>query len=207
MNWRRGLLLAGIHLAVAWPLIVWQEAREWPHFRPSTAQPQSTAIRLAAWQEEHTATFDPCGFWRSIPPQETVIQMGELPAAALSGWGVECPAPWTFYGILHQGPARDTQRELVTVAAAFGTLIPLQWLLIGGLPLIQPRRWWLEPGAFITNCTLAGAALALIPFVAHASAIPALLTALAWFWWFGLLLWRSLRAAWRLVAHRATARA
>jgi hypothetical protein len=198
MNWRRGLLLAGIHLAVAGTLILWQESRNWQYLHSDESPPQATTLRLAAWQEEQVVTFDPCGFWRSIPPQEIVVQIGELPAATLSGWGDECPATWTLYGVLHQGPAKDTLRERVIVAAAFGALIPIQWLAIGGFPMMKPRQWWWEPGAFITLCTVAAFVLVLIPGIGALSNFPMLFAALAWLFWLCLLVWKGLRLAWRL---------
>jgi hypothetical protein len=198
MNWRRGVLLAGIHLAVAGSLMAWQGVRERSYLISSKPQPK-TGTHGMVGQDEQTLQFDPCGFWRSIPPQEIIVQSAELPAAVLSGWGGECPSSGTLYGMLHQGSLKNTQRERVIVAAVFCALILVQWLLIGGLPLIEPRRWWWEPGAFITVCTLLSLPIVLIPVVRNLSLLFALFAGVAWLYWFALLLWVSFRSGWRSV--------
>jgi hypothetical protein len=76
----------------------------------------------------------------------------------------------------------------------------VEWLLVGGFPLIQPRRWWLEPGEFITIFTLVVAALVTIPHEANLSGNLALISACAWLWWFGLLVWKTLQFGWKLRA-------
>jgi hypothetical protein len=74
-------------------------------------------------------------------------------------------------------------------------LIPIQWLLIGGFPLIHPRNWWAEPGAFITLWTLLAAVLVLVSDWLYE--FPLLFAAITWFWWFALLLLKPLRFLWR----------
>jgi hypothetical protein len=204
MNWRRGLLFASIHLAVAGTLIAWldvQDAQYRTSIEENTAEAKREAVAkpvaptnpetvpATSGQDEEMVSFDPCALWREIPPQETIVDIGELPAATLTGWGQECPASWTLYGMLHQKPARSTFREIVTAEAEFGVLIILQWMVIGGFPLIQQRRWW-EPGAFITICVLLAFVLVLIPKIGTVSKLPILFAVLAWLWWFGLLVWK-----------------
>jgi hypothetical protein len=77
--------------------------------------------------------------------------------------------------------------------------VALQWFFVGGFPLSQPKRWWWEPAAFITVCSTAAFVLVLIPGIRELSQLPALLAGLGWVYWFGLLLWKSLRSGWRLV--------
>jgi hypothetical protein len=91
------------------------------------------------------------------------------------------------------------------IVAVLCALVALEWFLVGGFPLIHPRRWWLEPGAFITVCTLIGTALAVIPYVAHVSVVSSWIAFLAWFWWFGLLVWKLIRGTWRIVVRRPVA--
>ena len=207
--------MAGIHLAVAGTLIAWLDVRD-ARYRKSVEENAAEAKREAAakpvapansgtapassGQEEESVSFDPCGLWTTIRPQEMIVQIGELPAAILAGWGEECPASWTLYGTLHQGSARNTLREHVTVAAGFGVLILLQWLVIGGFPLTRPQQWWREPGAFITLCTLTAFVLVLIPPTSAVSKLPMLFAVLVWLWWFGLLIWKCARIGWRAAA-------
>jgi hypothetical protein len=222
MNVRRGLLLAGIHLAVAVPLVIWQEARDWPNLRAEWEPAQGPVLRMAAWQEEEAFGFNPCNFWESIPATTTVLVIGELPAAIVVGIGEECPARWTVAGslraALHTPPYRSNRAAEVGIAASFCVLIALQWVLLGGFPLVHPRRWWLEPGALITACSVVSGALLLVAgalslaqndFLVGAAEVflgfarlPAFVSFFCWLWWFGLLFWKSLRAGWRLAARR-----
>jgi hypothetical protein len=84
-------------------------------------------------------------------------------------------------------------------------LIAILWFLIGGFPLVRPRHWWWEPGAFITLCTLAAFVLVLIPGIRELSPFLMLFAVLAWLFWFGLLVWKALKLAWRLVGKAARA--
>jgi hypothetical protein len=96
-----------------------------------------------------------------------------------------------------------TRKTEVFEAISCLALIILQWFLIGSYPLVRSeRRWWAEPGAFITVCAVVGAAIAAIPYVSFLSRIPQMLALLAWLWWFTLLVWTGLRSSWRLVIRR-----
>ena len=98
MNWRRGLMLSWINVAIAVPMISIlaardvQARREWkqrssvekaPWIDSSGEFPVAPAKMVRA-QEEQTVTFSPCGLWASIPVQESVVQSGNLPAAIVS---------------------------------------------------------------------------------------------------------------------------
>jgi hypothetical protein len=88
------------------------------------------------------------------------------------------------------------------VDVALCILIVVQWLIIGSLPLIQPRRWWAEPGAFITTCTAIAACIALVPAIDGVARLPALIALFVWLLWFGLLAWKFLRFAWQSTVAR-----
>jgi hypothetical protein len=51
MNWRRGLVLAAIHLSICEPLILWEESRNW----------DSRQMVLGAWRVDNDLHAD----WRS----------------------------------------------------------------------------------------------------------------------------------------------
>lgn len=78
-------------------------------------------------------------------------------------------------------------------------MIALQWFLVGAFPLSQPRNWWAEPGAFITVCTVIAFGILLIRPINDLARLPARLAMFAWFWWFALLVWKSIRFTWRRV--------
>jgi hypothetical protein len=195
-QWRRGLLLAGIHLAICVPLIVWEQATRWDWVRsqenlpplqlapPAPPPPPGGAVKLP--DEGETVSFNPCNPWRHTSWQERVIVFGELPAAAFSQWGEPCPSSWSLAGLLGMGWSNhDSRRKEVEFSTGLCGLIALQWLFIGGFPLIHPRRWYWEPGALITICTC--------------TVFLALLAPLLWLAWLMLLAWRLLQGCYRAV--------
>lgn len=203
MNLRRGLLLAGIHLAVAGTLIVWLEVDTAQH-RKSHVSDRTETIQVNAAQEGETVSFRPCGLWVEYLPQDEIVRFANIPAFVLTDWREECPPSWSLSGILHADWEHWTLESQRRVDVGFIILIAMQWFLVGGFPLKMPLRWWREPGAFITLCTLTAFVLVLIPGIASVAKLPALLAGLAWFWWFGLLVWKSLRSSWRLVRRGIT---
>lgn len=206
MNWRRGLLLAGIHLVVAGTLIVWVEAPIWKYLRSDTEPAPAMVLKNVIWQEgEQTVTFspDPCSMWTSMPEEERILVVAELPAVGISELGGRCSPqlPLARFFIKEFGEA--TRKTEVSEAICCLVLVVLQWYLIGSFPFVRSgRRWWAEPGAFITVCAVLGAAIAAIPHVDFLSRIPQSLALLAWLWWFILLVWTLLRAGWRLLIQR-----
>jgi hypothetical protein len=219
MNWRRGLLLAGINLVAAVPLILMLDARDEQYLReredsaaPTFRSPMVVVAapslphraRLIAIQEDQTVAFSPCGIWADYPPQMRVVTFGNLPAATLAEWREVCPSAWSLSGML-QGKAEWglTRSKLASqrkVDAGLCLMIALQWFLVGAFQLRQPKKWWAEPGGMITALTLIATCFALIPSVDEAALVPALFASFAWFWWFGLLIWVTLRFGWRRIA-------
>lgn len=194
-QWRRGLVLAGIHLVICVPLIVWEEASRWDWVRSQenlpplelarpVPPPPPDAVKPA--DESETVSFSPCGFWYHMSLPQRIIVMGEVPAAAVSRWGEPCPPSWSLAGQLGIGwPNHDTRRKEVEFSIGLCGLIALQWVLIGGFPLIHPARWYWEPGALITICTCTVFLTSFVPFL--------------WLFWFILLLWRLLQISYRRV--------
>ena len=215
MNWRRGLLLAGINLAVAIPMILMMEARdskdaltqeeimakgapsppEFPWPKPAPANPE---------QAEETVgfTFDPCTMVFHYPAQVVVVQAADMPSVVLAGWADICPPHWSLAGRLREKPMwqitplwMETQRK---IDAGLCLFIAVQWFLMGGFPLVRTQKWWADPGSFITACAVLAGAIALIPVVDGFARLPALIAGLAWLWWFGLLVWKTLQFGWRI---------
>jgi hypothetical protein len=194
MNWQRGLLLSGIHLVVAGSLLAWQESGSWRYIKSVQLGPSSARLELAAFQEEgSTITFNPCtdqGFWDfDVSQQGRVSGMANLPVTLLTGWHQPCTSPGfldskveSFLSSIVKTRFHRTRSSEVVILVILCALVAVEWLLVGGFPLIQPRNWWLEPGAFITICTLVGSALTTIPYVAHLSVFPATIAGCAWLW-------------------------
>jgi hypothetical protein len=208
MNWRRGILLAGINLAVAVPLIVMLEVKDETNLREWGARPAQVTDGAATPEgEERTVAFNPCNLWVHYSEQQDMVWFPNLPAAILSGFQQLCPSRWTLAGRLNVGYSwsSSTIPARRKVAWGFGLLVAAQWILVGSFPLSRPKRWWHEPGAFITCCAVIGFGLVLISPVEELARLPASLAALAWLWWFGLLVRECARFGWRLVARKGAA--
>jgi len=227
MNWRRGLLLAGIHLAVALPMVWMMEARDEKAMRDEEENIMEAAREAVAKppepvkpapapadpsQTEVTFSVNACDMWVHYLPQEVVVQAADMPADLLAGWEDICPPAWSLAGRLRGNrmwpPTPSWTAAQRRIDAGLGLLIALQWFLMGAFPLVRTpswRRWWSEPGTFITVCAVPAGLLALIPAVDTVARLFALPAIFAWFWWFGLLVWKLIRAAWRLVVRRPAA--
>jgi hypothetical protein len=217
MNWRRGLLLAAINLAVAIPMILMMEARDLEYALTAEEIMAKAAIKdpprppesstpephlASPEQSEETVSFDPCGMWVHYPAQVVVLQGADMPSIALAGWNVDCPAHWSLSGRLRgkmTWPPTplwiETQRKIDVGLCLF---VALQWFLIGAFPLGRTQKWWADPGSFITVCAVLAGAIAMIPVVHSVARLPALIAMLAWLWWFGLLAWKALQLGWRM---------
>ena len=204
MNWRRGIVLAAINLAVAVPLILLLEAQYAEAIRDHYVQSVERAKSTTSAPDhspdaEITGTFNPCAMTSTYSGPERIVVDADLPAAILAGWNLDCPARWTLSGMLHAGgwlrpPTLAQQRK---VDLGFALLIAIQWVLVGALPLRHPKRPWGEPGMFITLCAVLALAVVFIRPVREFAALFAGVALCAWFWWFGLLVWKLARAGWR----------
>lgn len=216
MNWRRGLLLAGMNLLAAVPLICLLAAREAQYIKEREQKSAIPAMRpeivdlplfpdagtrVVQAQEEQTVLFDSCNLWPHYPPQVGVLQAGNLPASELSQWRVQCPPRWSVASLVGVQDtlqiSQDKFKAMRRVDVALCLMIGVQWFLIGGFPLVQSNRWWGEPGAFITAANFIAACIAIIPAVDGLARLPALISFVGWVWWFGLLLWIPIHRAWQ----------
>ena len=220
MNWRRGLLLAAVNVGIALPMIAILAARDgqmrrdrnhhsksagglWIDSSGAIAEAPTKATR--APEEEQTVTFSPCGLWESVPVQQSVVQSGNLPASLVTQWRTACPPRWSLarmLGVNDTWLLSDVNFSAMRrVDVALCLMIALQWLLIGGLPLVERKRWWSEPGAFITLCTAIASGIALFPAVDVFGRLPVLFAVFGWLYWFFLLFWKPVRPAWQSTLH------
>jgi hypothetical protein len=214
MNWRRGLLLAGMNLLAAVPLICLLAARDAQYMKEreqrsaneeglridSSGEISAAPTNFVQVQEERTVTFSPCGLWPHYPPQVSAVQLGNIPAFVLSQWNVVCPPRWSeaaMLGIRANGVFSNNLEARNRLDVSLCILIAIQWFLIGSFPLIQSNRWWGEPGAFITTANFVAACIAIIPVVDSLAKLPALIAFVGWVWWFGLLVWLPVHKTWQ----------
>ena len=219
MGWRRGLILAGIHLAIAVPVVRWAEAGDARalqdrHDRAVEAasqpvprkHPPNTAVLV---RTSVTAPVDPCTTDADYPPQETIARYAELPAFALTGWRLNCPTSWSLSGKLRlPGSLPSSESSLAQqseIDLYFCVLIGLQWFLIGAFPLTRDGETVVEPATLITVCTVIAFGMVLIPGLSGMAPLPALIASFFWLWWVSLLGWAGIRAGLRLAAKKTQA--
>lgn len=156
------------------------------------------------------ANFFPCDeggiIDRAAPPREIVVGAANMPMVLLVGWHEPCAQPSALDSVVEKRYGRTRTAEVLILAIQC-TVFGLWWFIVGEYPLVTPPRWWLEPGAFITACTIPVALASLlipdgfafrVPVVHPAAMIPAVIAMLAWLWWVGLLIWKTARFAPRL---------
>lgn len=88
MNWRRGLLLAGIHFVVAAVSFIQLEAFTWRWIRSNSIAPANVHLHDAAFQEEQMSS-NPCdfGIWdNGYSPLSLVTGGASLPVILATGW-------------------------------------------------------------------------------------------------------------------------
>ena len=209
--------MAGINLAVAVPMILMMEASDQKNaltqqeFMAKIARedaprppesPTPDSHHVSPEQAEETVSFElnPCTMWVHYPVQVVVVQAADMPSFALAGWENVCPPHWSLAGrlggkiIWPPMPLwMETQRK---IDAGLCLFIAIQWFLMGGFPLGRTQKWWADPGSFITACAVLAGAIALIPVVDGLARLPALIAMLAYLWWLGLLIWRTLQFGW-----------
>jgi len=164
---------------------------------PSASGPTQASPERA----EETVGFAPCAMWANYPIQVVVVQAADIPSLVLAGWRDDCPSYWSLAGRLRGKMTwpptplwMETQRK---IDAGLGLFIAVQWFLMGGFPLVRTQKWWADPGAFITACAVLAGGIALTPVIDGFARLPASLAMLAWLWWFGLLVWRTLQFGWK----------
>jgi hypothetical protein len=202
MNWRRGLLMAGINLAVAIPLILWADSQNAAFVRqhyvpaPAATKPSATLAGQASDEKNEGVTFNRCTMTDQNSVQEQVVLLANVPAQIPIGWRNPCPARWSLAGMLHPDVWAPTPASMIIqrrVDIAFVFVIAVQWFLVGGFPLRRPKRSLADPAIFITTCAVLAAGLAFIHPVEGLARLPAICAAFGRVWWFGLLLWTSIR--------------
>jgi hypothetical protein len=212
MNWRRGFLLAAINLAVAIPFILWAESQDAnfvrQHYVPAAqvTESSSTATDQTSGEKDEGIKFSICSMTDQNSVQEQVVILTNMPAQILIGWRVFCPAKWELAGMLHAdgwAPSPSSLAAQRKVDIVFVFVIAVQWFFVGAFPLRRPKRSLANPEVFITTCAVLAGGLAIIHPVEGLARLPALCGVFAWFWWFGLLLWTSVRGLRRWMVHRS----
>jgi len=205
-------VLAAIHLAMAAVVIVRAEADYWSEIRSERVRVPLVLPPSATTEEALEANLYPCDEGsivdRPAAPGEIVVGAANMPAVLLVGWHEPCAQPSALDTVVEKRYGRTRRAEVLILTIQCAAFI-VWWLFVGGYPLVRPRWWWLEPGAFITVCTIPVALVSLLvptawdlqfPIVDRAAMVPAVVAMLAWIWWCGLLIWKMIRFAVRSFA-------
>jgi hypothetical protein len=183
-----------------------EAAREAAAKAPTPVTPAPTETNSGQAEETISFELNPCEGWIDYPAPVVVIQAADMLPLALAGWEMNCTPRWSIAGRVRGKmtwpPTAKWMPEQRKIDGGLCALIGCFWFLAGGFPLVRRQRWqewWRDPGGFITACAVPAGILALIPAIDGAASLPALIAMFAWYWWFGLLVWKSLRYGWRWV--------
>jgi hypothetical protein len=231
MRLRRGLAYAAIHLGVAVGLVYWQEVPFWEYI-PTTPMAQREAPHeQVAEDPDDRAPMNPCeaanNSDRPTSSQERILAIDNLPIALITGWHLPCSEPsWLDRSV--QARFGFTQKSERITGWLISALSLVLWLLVGGYPMIRRkfRRWYTEPGLFMTLFTLAamlllgiGWSISLISpvslspdfgdivkptadVITQLAALPMIFVAAGWVWWVGLFFYTRWKATRRWIDRR-----
>jgi len=175
---------------------------------------------------EDRAPLNPCEIAndseRPTSPQEKIAAIDNLPIALLTGWHLPCSEPSRLD---RQVQARYgfTQKSEKVTGILVSAMALVLWFIVGAFPMVRRRfrRWYKEPGIFMTLSVLVsmlllgiGWSISRIPqdfatpianFVMQLAVLPMLFVAAGWAWWVGLFLYTRWRKTRRWFNRRASA--
>jgi hypothetical protein len=227
MRLRRGLTYATIHLGVAVGLVYWQEQPFWEYIPVVPTAPKAisheTPQVLDGEVVEDRTPLTPCEVAntseRPTSSQEKIVAIDNLPIALITGWHLPCSVPSRLDEQI-QARYGFTQKAERVAGWLLCSMALVLWFIVGGFPMIRRRfrRWYTEPGLFMTVCTLVsllvlgiGWSISRIPphidahmgeyvtdladVVIQVAALPMVFAAAGWVWWVGLIFWTRWKAA------------
>ena len=231
MRLRRGLIYAAVHTAITVGLVYWQEAPFWEYIPTVPTAPKSVPHEMAAQTaddapSEDRAPINPCEAAavseRPISSQEKILAVDNLPIALITGWHLPCSEPSRLDKLIQARYGFTQNAERVT-GRLIAVLALVLWFIVGGNPLMrkQFRRWYTDPGLFMTLCTLASMlllgiawsisriqndlALPIADVVNQVAALPMVFALAGWAWWVGLFFYTRFRAMRHRLDRRARA--
>lgn len=200
MNWRRGILFALIHFAVAAPLVWQEELRMAPYLKSDAELMAEVQLHPELpTQNGEEVSFSPCGLWNHYSSRQTVLRSADLLAISFSGWEYDCPPGYSVaykLGVREINNRKSLDRPIYL---SFLVFVLVQWFLMGSFPLTKPKHWYLESTAFMTICTVIAGILVLIPRIDGLSRLFSLIVMLTFIVWFFQLFWVILKAIWKAI--------
>ena len=166
---------------------------------------------------------------RPTSPQEKIGAIDNLPIALITGWHLPCSVPsrldrkiQSWYGFTQE--AESVTNKFISLSAL------VLWFIVGGFPMIRGRhrRWYTEPGLFMTLSALVsmlllgiGWSISRIPaeaappipeyagprqslrWVMRTAVVPMLFVLAGWVWLAGLFFYTRFKATRRWLDRRA----
>jgi hypothetical protein len=230
MRLRRGLVYGAIHLGVTVGLVYWQEAPFWEYIPTVASVPRAVPHEANPTDIEDRPPLNACdaanNSERPTSAQEKILAIDNLPVALITGWHLPCSIPSRLDMQIQARYGFTQKAERVTGWIISASALVL-WFIVGGFPMIRRRhrRWYTEPGLFMTLCTLVamlllgiGWSIARIPpsdkasvtdliaqvadVVTSVAALPMLFVLAGWIWWVGLFFYTRWRATLRWINRR-----
>jgi hypothetical protein len=231
MRLRRGLVYAAVHLGVAVGLVYWQEAPFWEYIPAVVAAPRGVPHEANPTDTEDRPPQNACDAAndseRPMSSQEKILAIDNLPVALITGWHLPCSIPSRLDRPIQARYGFTQKAERVT-GWIISALALVLWFIVGGFPMIRRRhrRWYTEPGLFMTICTLSSVLLLgigwsfslILPHlsakmaeivsdvpdvVTQVAALPMLFVGAGWVWWVGLFFYTRWKAMRRRLNRRA----
>jgi hypothetical protein len=222
---------AAIHFGVAVGLVYWQEAPFWEYIPVAATAPRGVPHEANATDNEDRPPLNACDAAnvseRPMSSQEKILAIDNLPVALITGWHLPCSIPSRLDRPIQERYGFTQKAERVT-GWLISAMALVLWFIVGGFPMIRRRhrRWYTEPGLFMTICTLVsmlllgigwsfslilphlsakmGEVVSDVPdVVTQVAALPMLFVAAGWVWWVGLFFYTRWKAMRRRLSRRA----
>jgi hypothetical protein len=230
-------MFAAVHLGVTVGLVYWQEAPFWDYIPIVPTAQRTTPHEVTTELGEDEADVDertpvnPCEDAnvsnRPTSSQEKILAIDNLPIALITGWHLPCSPPSRLDRQIQVWYGFTQESESVT-GRVICILAMVLWFIVGGFPMIRRRhrRWYNEPGLFMTLSLLVSMvllgigwsisripadsappisdyAMAVSEAVIQVAPLPMILVAAGWVWWVGLFFYTRLKKTRRWLDRRA----
>jgi hypothetical protein len=219
-------VFAAVHTAITVGLVYWQEAPFWDYIPSVPTAARRVPHEVIAEDTLDRAPLNPCEAAndsdRPTSPQEKIVALDNLPIALASGWHLPCSEPSRLDHFIQARYGFTQKAERVTGWLISASALVL-WFIVGGFPMVRRRhrRWYTEPGLFMTLCALvsmlllgigwsisriqSGLATTIADVVNQIAVLPILFVAAGWVWWVGLFFYTRWKKTRRWLGRRALA--
>jgi hypothetical protein len=219
-------VFAAVHTAITLGLVYWQEVPFWEYIPTVAATARRVPHEAVADDAEDRAPLNPCELAndsdRPTSPQEKIVALDNLPIALITGWHLPCSEPSRLDQFIQARYGFTQNAERVT-GWLMSALALVLWFIVGGFPFVRRRhrRWYTEPGLFMTLCALVsmlllgiawsisraplGFAVSVADILTRIAVVPMFFVVAGWVWWVGLFFYSRWKKTRRWLDRRALA--